>query len=352
MTGLLETRKLIASQQLVLWHDYRAGHCLNLAGHYVDATHGPTEDGVVDATVGGNPATPFGRFRTGVGWETVYDLTAPESLGYIRVAHSDLFYPDPDTGFCIIASYMRSNADDYTNTQRIIGQYASAMASGSWALYRTNATIILMTSDGAVQTLKNFPRAAVPGQIETLAVRVDGTSGNSAATTYVLAPTAANSATTNVRTPQDSALDCTICAANDGLSPFFGTLRYVAFIRNIFDPNTGAALPSVDMLKAIAAEMEAFDWEDAVQAMHRHGGTDPRRVHYSSRFGPDVSVAETDAATHGSAYAGSQVSNSDWCKGPCYRQYARIGAVHQRGALWWALEDIDKVLYFNESAPQ
>jgi|GEM_PF-6463463 len=351
---LLETRKLIAAGQLVLWHDYRAGHACNLSGYHDPVGGGgPTADGVVDATVGGNPAVPFGRFRTGVGWETVYsgyfDPATPESLGYIRVAHNDLFYPAPYAGFCIVASYVRFNADNYTDTQRIIGQYAAALASGSWALYRTNTNIVLMTSDGGVQTLKSFPRAAVPGQIETIAIRVRG---DGSATIYVLAPTAATSAATVVRKPQDSALDCTVCAANDGLSPFFGRMRYVAFIRNIDPDGSQTGWPDEATLKAVAAEMETINWETGVSASDRHGGTSVRRVHYNSRFGPDVSVAETDDAVSGWDYAGTQLSNSDWCKGLTDRQYARIDAVHHKNAPWWALEDVDKVIRFGESDPQ
>lgn len=321
MTQLLETRKLIMAGHMPLWLDFRAGHCLNLSGVPTSAC----DDGAV---VG-----DYGRFRTGVGFGTAPDWAAtPMSSGYVSVADSPLFYTGAVDGFCLIASYTPSWSSGIG--EQIMGQYGDA-ATGSWVLRRTGTKINFITTDGAAAVTHQYGLNVVPSEIETVAVRVDSSFD---ATTYVFAPAVSTSGTTNVSVPQDSDLSCTIGANDAGENPFFGALRYVAFIRG---SQTAA------ILAAVVAELEDFQWETGVAATDRHGGAADRRVHYSSRFGCDVSVNEDTGI-------GTQVSNSDWCHSrngivPAWEN--TVEARHFRSNPRWALEDIDKVLYFYEEQP-
>lgn len=331
---LLETRKLIMAGQMPLWLDFRSGHCLNLAG--VLAGGAVADDGVVEALNNDYRCS----FRTGVGFNTVHDYAAtPLSCGFIFVADDPLFYPGSQ-GFSLIASYLQS--DDSVDAH-IIGQYDSTdFANSSWELRRLAAGLRVYGSDGVAEAFCSHVAAASPAEIETVTVRYTGGVGAGNCRISILAPTPSSTLTQLTRVPQDAKAACTVGACiNTFVLPFHGDLRYVAVIRNTGNPSV---TPTQATLAAVAAEMEAINWETGVAAMSRHGGTDARRVHYSSRFGPDVSIDEGTGV-------GTQISNSDWCYGPNGGvQNAAIDAVHFYQSPLWALEGIDKVLRFDEEA--
>lgn len=315
--GLIETRKMIVAGDLVMWHDYRAGHCANQAGYSTT---------VFDGGVNGSQ----GRFRTGHGYETSHDFAAvPASLGFIRVGDNAAFYP-PVGGMCLIASYVQSAS---AVVAQVIGQGAGRGADDSWRLVRTNAGIEFSTADGVASSTFSYALPAVRGQVETVLVRYTGGTGPNNCTITVLSPTPSSSTGTIDRVPQDSSLAVSVGCLSDSTDyPFMGTIRYCAYIRGA---QTAAAL------QAVANEMEAISWPDAIAVQDISGSAAARAVQYTSRFGVDQSIANEGVV-------GSQLSNSQWIFGDADKLNAGtwlLRPYHAQHAAAGGSADIQKEIY-------
>jgi hypothetical protein len=269
---------------LALLHDYRSGHCANLSGYF-----GGYGAGAVNGTLG--------RFRTGYGFETSHDFAgggADLSLGYIRVADGPPFFPPVD-GLCIGASYIQSNA---ALECQIIGQGGDAFGNISWQLRRSATHIHFTTSDGVATSTFSYAIAAVPGQVESIAVRYTGGVGANNCTIYVIAPTFSFSTGQIDRVPQDVAQPVSVgCYSTSAEKPFMGTMRYVVFLR-------GAQTMTV--LTDLAAEIEDTQWATEISHCDNSGSIADRAVQYMSKFGVDASIASEGGAIP------SRISNSEW----------------------------------------
>jgi hypothetical protein len=309
-------KSLAAAGDLKLWLDFRAGHCANQAGYAAS-----TFDGVV--------AGSAGRFRTGFGFETSYLYDAGdarnESLGYINVGDNAAFYP-PVGGMCLIASYIQSSAAEYA---QIIGQSDATVAGTSWVLVRTSTHIRFLVSDGVAIASFSYAIAAVPGQVETVAVRYTGGTGVGNCTIAVIAPTPSSSTGQLTRVPQNSPLSVTIGCENTTLAlPFFGTMRYVAYVR-------GAQ--TVALLTALIIELEGFNWPNALCLKDESGSVADRAVQYMSKFGVDCTKDYT------LGLIGAEVSNSRWVTLDAAKNWL-VAALHSANAGVGSPADIQKVL--------
>ena len=309
------TKSLAAAGDLVFFHDFRAGHCANQAGYSAGAF-----DGVV--------AGAAGHFRTGVGYETSHDFAGggvDASLGYIRVLDNAAFFP-PAGGMCLVASYLQSSA---TLGGQIIGQGGDVFGNTSWALRRTAATIDFVTSDGAALSTFAYALAAVPGQIETVTVRYTGGVGVGNCTISVLAPTPSASTGQITAVPQNVAQPVGVGSYSTSTAyPFFGTIRYCAFVR-------GAQTAAI--LAALAAELEVADWPDAIEHNDNSGSVADRQVQYMSKFGVDASIAD-----EGTGIERVELSNSHWIF--TKTGVWRVSPYHSQNAAAGGPADVQKAL--------
>jgi hypothetical protein len=318
----MNLRRLIDAGDLVLWHDYRSGHCANLAGV------GTTPDAAVQQSQG--------RFRSGQGFSTscaedFEGVADPTSVGYLKVAH-DVDLVPPVGGCCVVASYI---ADKFPNPRSHIiglGSYGTP-AAACWELLRDDRDIRFATSDGAVEDDFQYLIDPNIGGIETVSVRYTGGTGPNNCTIKVHAPAVSSSTGTIDRVPLDVDVALQMCSASGGeLQPFSGTLRYVAFIR-------GAQTQAV--LDEVVAELEACNWQTDPLCFDRDGGSATRRLHYVSRFGVDVDYSL--------AVAKSEISNSGWIlteildTGVDVSGSVKADFAHHDNAAVWALPDVDKV---------
>jgi len=309
---------LTASGALALWHDYRAGHCAHLGGY-----SGGAFDGV--------EAGAQGRFRTGYGFETSHDFVGggvDASLGYIRVADNPAFYP-PVGGMCLIASYLQS--DDALDCQ-IIGQGGTNIGDTSWMLIRSATDIKFMVSDNVALSAFSYTIPAVPGQIETVTVRYTGGVGVGNCTISVISPTPSSSTGQISRVPQDVKQPVSVCClSNSTRYPFFGVMRYVAFVR-------GAQTDAI--LAELAAEIENTPWPDAVIACDRAGSVADRAVQLQTRFGVDASTTNEGLVNH------DEISNSGWISGNALKAVGawRIATRHFANVAAGSPADIQKIL--------
>lgn len=236
-------------------------------------------------------------------------MTGSASLGYIRVADNEAFFP-PDGGLCLIASYLQSNAGERC---MLIGQGSDAvdvayMPTGSWALYRTPTQIqfVVQRSDLDMWAMFAYNIAAVQGQVETITVRYTGHTTPNNCTISVIAPTPSSSTGTISSVPQDSKLSLSIgCQSDTDNAAFHGVIRYVSYVRG---GQTAASLA------ALAAEMEAVNWPDAVEVFDTAGSVADRAVQYMSKFGADASIANEGGVVNG------PLSNSGWIFGNARKQ--------------------------------
>ena len=319
-------RSLLASGDLVLWHDYRSGHTGNLAGASF------TADGTIQQSQG---YLRSGRgFATGVkqDFEGVSD---PTSVGYIKVVHNALLVP-PAGGCCVVASYI---ADDYIGRSHIVGmgQYGTP-AAACWELLRDSRDIRFATSDGAAEDDFQYIIDPTLGTVETVSVRYTGGTGPDNCTIKMHAPSISSSTGTIDKVPADVDISLQVCAQSGGEDkPFCGVMRYVAFVR-------GAQTQAV--LDALVLEMEAFVWQNDPMRFDRDGKADPRRLQYGSRFG-------IDALRGATAVAKAEISNSGWIltetlnAGVDESGSATLDIAHHSGATVWAVDDIDKVFEDN-----
>ncbi len=242
----------------------------------------------------------FANDPTGVEYVEFDDITVTElslSNGYIRVADNASFFP-PAGGMCLVASYMQSDASDDC---QIIGQGSDLATNTSWQLKRTATQIQFVTSDNANLATFSHNLAASPGQIETVTVRYTGGAVGNNCTISVLTPAISASTGLAGAVPQNVAQPVGIGSYSTSTAyPFFGTLRYCAFVR-------GAQTAAI--LAALAAELEAIDWPDAVSVCDVAGLTTDRAVQYMSRFGVSASIADEGNLLN------SEISNSGWLSG-------------------------------------
>jgi hypothetical protein len=268
---------------LVLWLDLRSGHAANLSGNSA---------GDFDGTVNGTHA----RFRTGYGFETTHDYSLTgdiHSLGYIRVADNAAFTP-PVGGMCLVASYMQTSIP----IEGVVICHGDDRFSPSWRLMRTATEIQFHTHDGAGASSFAYAIAAVPGQIETIAVRYLGGVDPNNCIIAVIAPVPSSSTGQISRVPQDSTDPLSVCAiSNSPVGPLVGTMRYVAFIR-------GAQSNAI--ITDLIIEMEGRNWPNELALRDQSGSVADRSVQYMSKFGVSASIADEGGTVNG------ELSNSRW----------------------------------------
>ena len=289
MTSLIE--KLATQGHLTLLHDYRAGHCASIVPSGTVVAN--PLDGIVE---GGR-----GHFRTGIGFNTVWDQAAtPTSAGWIKTLNSSIGLIPSGLGCCILASYKLFAADvaaGYAKASQIFGAMNNNGALSGWAIRRDADNLYFVDCNGVLFSHHDYALPARYNEIETVGITYDGGVIGNNSHIHVYAPVPSSDDGNidqlpyNVGAIPASAGSTTAASGN----PVQGILRWVAFLKDPVDDAT---------LEALKDEIEAQTYP--TEMSH---GTDShiipeRQLQFATGFGVDKSIVDETSLYH------REVSNS------------------------------------------